>query len=180
MFAYLGLILVGITWLAGAFMLTKWRGENRPTISRHASSTKGAYWLFLALLVGGGSVFYVWLVDWFAPHLQLGTVFKSVLTLVILCQIVTAVVPDIGERRKLVHHLAASIMCVLYIPLATLILTSSRLSLLARIVVVVAAAYMVVALVWVVILNRNRDRFLLFQTLYVMIFQSAILTAAYL
>lgn len=180
MFAYLGLILVAITWLSGAFMIAKWHDESRPTISRHVAGGKMAYWLFATVLVVSGLLFYVWFINWLSPRLGLSMEFKAILTLTIIGQMITAVIPDTGKHRKLVHDVAASTMSVLYIPLDALILAAPRLSIFAHIVVSVAGIYMVGALVWVVILNRNRDKFLIFQALYIMAFQVAIMAAAYL
>lgn len=180
MFQHLGLLLVLVSWLAGFYLIAKGRGKTMPTISRHAASSRRASLLFAAVLIGLGIVFYVWLLVWFCPHLQLGTVFKIILTMAVACQIVTALAPDTRGLSRLIHRHAAYAMATLYLPLLALILAAPHISLPAQIIDTAAGVYMLATFVSVVLLGEAKARYLLFQSLYIMVFQTAILAAAYL
>jgi hypothetical protein len=180
MFKYLGLILVLISWLAGIYLITRWRDKTLPTISRHAASTKQASLLFVVVLVGCGLLFYVWLMQWFVPHLHLGLWFEVILTLTVISQIITALAPDIDGLRRTIHHYAAYTMAILYMPLTVLIFMAPHISGVARVVDGIIGLYLLFSFTIVVILGKARHHFLLFQASYVMAFQCAILVAAYL
>ncbi len=180
MFRYLGLVLVMLSWLAGFYLVTKWRDRTLPTISRHAASSKHASLLFAAALIGLGVLFYIWLLGWFCPHLHLGLLFKIVLTLAVTCQIVTALAPDTQGLSRTIHLVAAFTMATLYLPLTALILAAPHLSVLARVLDSVAGLYMLATFILFVILGKAKARYLLFQASYIMVFQTAILVAAYL
>jgi hypothetical protein len=135
LFQYLGLILVLVTWLAGYYLVMKWRDKNSHTISRHAASTKHASLLFAAVLISCGFLFYIWLLKWFIPHLGLGLAFLIALTMAMLGQLVTALAPDIEGLRRTIHHYAAYTMAILFMPLTALIFMAPHTSTLARILV---------------------------------------------
>ncbi len=101
------------------------------------------------------------------------------MTLAVFCQIVTAVAPDTQGLSRTVHRVAAYTMATLYLPFTALILTAPRLSTPARILDSVAGLYMLATFVLFVILGKAKARYLLFQASYIMVFQTAILIAAY-
>jgi hypothetical protein len=161
------------------YLVTKWRDKNLPTISRHAASSRRASLLFAVVLIGCGILFYAWLMAWFVPHLQLGLPFQVVLTLAVACQVVTALAPDTEGLSRKVHRYAAYTMAVLYLPLIAFMITDTHLSGVARIVGSLLGLYMLATFIIVVMLGKAKSRYLLFQALYIMMFQSAILVAAY-
>ena len=179
MFKYLGLILVIFSWLAGGYLIIKWRDKTLPTISRHAASSKHASLFFAVVLIIGGLLFYLWLLKWFMPHLDLGVAFGTILTVAVACQIVTALAPDTTGKSKLIHHYAAYSMALLYLPLTALIIIAPHISDGAQIICSIAGLYLVATFITIVLLGQAKDKYLLFQALYVMAFQSLILVAAY-
>jgi hypothetical protein len=182
MLTYLGLSCVVISWLAGCYLLLRWRGTTAMSISLHAASARGAYLLFASVLTLGGGLFMVYLYTVFIPHLQLSPLFSGLLALAFLGQVITAWVPDIeakGHWRSRIHKTAAWSMAVLFLPLATLIATAPTLTPLASIICWCCLAYMIGALsywLW----RRDQSRFLVFQAFYVIAFQISILAAGYL
>jgi hypothetical protein len=180
MFQYLGLILTLISWLAGIYLVTKWRDRTLPTISRHAASSKHASLLFAIVLAGCGLIFYFWLVKWFTPHINPSQPFETLLALAIGCQVITALAPDTQGLSRTVHRWAAYTMAVLYLPLVALIVIASSISSLARFICVPIALYMLVSFVVVALMGRAKNKYLAFQASYIMAFQVAILVAAYL
>ena len=180
MIEYLGLILVFITWFAGGYLVKKYRDPSLLTLSKHAASAPEAYRLFMFTLVICGVLFYVWLLEWFAPHLELGMAFTVLVTLMVLCQIIAAIVPDTLRGRRKIHRLAAYSMAVLYLPVCGLILFSPQLSSSARLICLALTLYMLVGFISVVIIGKARRYYLAFQIQYIIAFQVVILSAAYL
>jgi hypothetical protein len=180
MFEYLGLALVAVTWLAGAYLVRKFRDPSLLTLSKHAASKPEAYRLFMLTLVICGVLFYVWLLGWFAPHLELGMAFTLLVTLVVFFQILAALIPDKGKKRAKTHRVAAYAMAVLYLPVCALIIASPELSAAARQICIFLTLYMLVTFISVVVIGVARSYYLAFQILYIMAFQAVILAAAYL
>jgi hypothetical protein len=112
-------------------------------------------------------------------HLHLGILFDLLITFTIACQIVTALAPDTQGISRKVHRYAAYTMAVLYLPLVALVITAPGISLPARIIDAFAGVYMLTTFIIIAILGKAKSRYLLFQALYVMVFQIAILAAAY-
>lgn len=180
MFEYLGLILSLIIWVAISFMLIKWRGTYAMSISQHAASAKGAYNLLFITLIGGGLLFYCWLLFWFAPHLVLPRVFIFILSLTVLLQVIAGIIPDSTDWRHRTHQGAAYFMAVLYIPLAYLIISSGNISTLTTIISTVCISYIFFSAYLFFFVKRARKYYLIFQSLYIISFQIIILSAAYL
>lgn len=180
MFQYLGLILVPISWVAGLYIIVKWRGTYAMSISKHAASAKDASILF-AIVLGIGSVFfYWWFIQWFAPHLGLGTGFVALLSFTGVAQVVVALVPDTVDWRHHVHQKVALTMAACYAPLTYLILTSDEISTAAQVVGYIAIAYAAVAALLYLFVKKAHNYYLIFQSLYIVAFQLVVLSAAYL
>lgn len=179
MFHWLGLIITVAIWLGLALLLTKWHDTKLGSISAHGSSNRGAALLFRFLLVVGGAALYIWLVGWFVPHLHLGTMFVTLLTIVMAYQILTGLNNPTEGLRKDIHNYTAQTMSLLYVPLAVLIIQSSTAHTPARIVCIVLLTYMVNSYVIVEVMKKFRASHLVFQLLYIVVFQVLILVAAY-
>lgn len=180
MFQYLGLALVPISWVAGVYMVRKWRGTYAMSISKHAASTKGASALFTIVLGVGSGLFYWWLIRWVTPHLGLGALFVVLLSVTAAAQIIVALIPDSFGWRHHVHQKVALSMAILYLPLIYLILTSSNISNIAQVVGFACLAYMLIAAIGYATIKQLRNYYLIFQSLYIVAFQLIILAAAYL
>ncbi|HSX30361.1 MAG TPA: hypothetical protein VLE99_00385 [Candidatus Saccharimonadales bacterium] len=178
MFRYLGLALVLLSWAAGGYLLSRWHNKDLPTLSKHGASSTQAYALFAGSLAVLGTLFYWWLVAWFAPHLHLGTLFVATTTLAMSCQVITGLVPDTTGWLRRVHRTTAYTMAVSYLPMAILII-SAPASAAVRILCTLLACYMAITFTAVVLFGRSRQRFLQFQIAYIGAFQVVILLAAY-
>jgi len=179
-FPYLGLILVPISWLAGIYLVRNWHGTYSMSISKHAASAKNASKFFAVVLVGGGVLSYWWLIQWFTPHLGLGTIFVALLSFTAIAQIVVAIIPDVLGWQHHVHQKVAVIMAACYVPLTYLVLASSKVSLSARIIAYVCIAFTIVVGLLFFFVKKARSYYLVFQSLYIVAFQIIILSSAYL
>jgi hypothetical protein len=176
---HVGPLMILLSWLAGWWLLTKWRNKDFLSISRHAASAPMTMVLFAVVLIGCGSVLYGWMAFWLAPRLGLGRAFMTVLLVAFICQAVTALLPDIEGWRRVGHKLAAWSMAVLFLPMAILLSTAANLSLTARLICAVLTMYMVVG-VSLVMLRKVKTTFLFFQASYVMALECIVLAATYL
>lgn len=176
---FFGLCLVLLSWAAGIYMLRKWRGLRSMSISQHAASNPAALRLFASVLIAGGLAFYVWLVRWFAPELNLSALFVVLITATFLTQIVAALIPDTKGWRSSTHRAAAYSGAFLYLPLSYLILTAPNISGPGKIVGLVCFSYMILACFLYLFVKKSHDHYVIFQALYIMAFQVIILSAAY-
>jgi len=179
MFEHLGLLLVGLSWLGGYFLISRSYDESFPTISRHAASNRAATHLFAVILILVGAAFYYWLIEWFAPHLKLPVAFELILTLTIICQFIAGLAPDVAGWRGVVHRWSAYLMAILYVPLSILIIASPEVTLLVQLLCGALLIYMVIGFIFVAILGKAKARYLPLQISYIVSFQSIILLAAY-
>ena len=180
MLHFLGLILVLASWLGGYYLFKKLYDKDLPTISRHAASNKTAYRIFAVILTGLGLSLFYWLTVWFAPHLQLTEAFKVVLTITIACLVVATVTPDTTGWRHNLHQVTAYTMAILYLPLSLLIIGSHELAMPIRLLCTALFLYMLVGIIVVALLHKDKTHYLFHQTSYVVLFQLIILSAAYL
>ncbi|MGC1176882.1 MAG: hypothetical protein WA843_02330 [Candidatus Saccharimonadales bacterium] len=180
MFEYLGLFLVLIGWIGGLYLVRTWRGTQVMSLSQHAASATKASKFFAAILVVGGSAFYIWLLTWLKPHLGLPNIFTALLTVTFILQVITAIIPDTEAWKRTAHRSAAYIMATLYFPLSLLIISAQATSSLAKVVGVICLGYMLFAAISFFTIKRARNRYLIFQSLYIIAFQLIILSAAYL
>jgi hypothetical protein len=180
MFTWLGLIATIFVWAGLALLLTRWRDSKRTSISSHGASAPGAALLFKILLVGSSVLYYVWLVGWYVPHLQLHAVFTVLLTVAMVYQVVTGLVNGQSGLSKDIHDYTSQTMALLYIPLTALVLQSPRLSLVSLIICAVLFAYMLNTHLIVEVMKRLKSKHLFFQTAYIVAFQLFILVSAYL
>jgi hypothetical protein len=180
MLKYLGLAAVLISWIAVGFLLYRWRNSPSLSVSKHAAAARGAYWVLAVALLAGGWAFYYWTMAWLVPLLDLGNGFIALATLAIVGQSVAAIVPDKPGWQSRVHLVAAYGMALLYFPISLNLLGSPYLPEVARVVGVVYVAYALAAWILFIAVSWARRYYLVFQTLYVIMFQLFLLAAGYL
>ena len=59
MLSWVGLIMAMISWVAGAVLLLRWKGNDGMSISQHAASAPGAHVVFATTLIIGGGFFII-------------------------------------------------------------------------------------------------------------------------
>jgi len=176
----LGLFSIAISWVAGGYIVYRWPAGTMKTLSKHAAANRSASILFAVVLAGGGALFYYFMVQWFIPTFGLGQLFFQLITLAFIAQCVTGIFPDQAGWQSVVHTAGAYTLAVLFIPLTALIIDCPAISTEARIVASLCMLYMFATFVAVVIGGRAKDRYLIFQSLYIVAFQVVILAATFL
>lgn len=177
---YVGLAMILMGWAALIYLLLRWRGTRAMSISQHAASADGATKLFAGTLVIAGFIFYVWLMTWFSDALDLSLPFKLILTASFICQFVAAVVPDTTGWKRITHRAGAYTMAALYIPLAYFVLKTPALSVITKLIGTTAIAYMIFGWFLFFFVKKAWDYYLILQSIYIVIFQCTILSAAYI
>jgi hypothetical protein len=180
MFAWLGLIVTLLVWLGLGLLLVRWRSSRLGSISAHGSSAPGAAWLFKLILVGGGLLYYWWLVQWYVPQLHLPSFFTTLLTVVVIYQFATGLNNETSGLKHDIHVYTAQTMSLLYIPLTVLIVNSPRLHVAPKIICSLLLVYLVNSFVLVEVMKRFKAQHLVLQLLYIVVFQLVILTSAYI
>lgn len=177
---YVGLAMVLSGWTALTYLLLKWRGTRAMSISQHAASADGATKLFAGTLIFAGLIFYIWLMTWFSDALHLSWLFKLVLTASFICMFIAAIVPDTKDWKRITHRAAAYTMAGLYIPITYLVVKTPDLSSTTKLIGIIAIAYMVFGWFLFFFVKKAWDYYLILQSIYIVIFQCTILSAAYI
>jgi hypothetical protein len=180
MIEYLGLTVVFLSWIAGGYLLSKWRGSNDMSISQHAATSRQASVLFAVVMSGGGLLFYYWTLKWLVPRLDLGLWFSFLITLAFIGQFVAGLVADVVGHRRRIHRIAAYAMAYLFLPLSVLLINASNISGPARIIGILCLIYMIGSLLLINLVPATRKHYLIYQASYIVAFQLQILSAAYL
>lgn len=180
MFDYFGLIAVLASWVIGAFVVIRLGPTRHKTISEHIASTRLGYLLGVAALAVIGALFYLWILGYLVPKLELGVTFIALLTVAVMLQIVAGLVPDDARTwRSKLHRMVAYGEAALFVPLSVLLTISPQTSSAGVIVGCMTLGYFVISVILYTFVPKSRDHYLFFQALYIIVFQVQILVTAY-
>ncbi len=161
------------------FILRTWGSNRGRSLSGHGAQHRRSYLLFAAGLLLGGALFYTFAVRWLAPSLGLGTIFNTVIGFSIVCELVTALMPDNGGRNSFIHRTAAWTMAVCMFALVVILFCAPAVHGLAQVLLLVCTAYLMFDWVMFLFVKWSRPYFLIFQSSYIACFYAAILVATY-
>lgn len=136
------------------------------------------YYLLLFLVTL--PLFYLFMIDWFAPHFKMGLLFKLLVTICSGCMLVAAVTPETTGRKIVIHRYAAFTMSYCFLPITLLIVLSKSVSTPARIFGTVVVLYMLYGVYLLTKYKRRHPKMLYFQASYIAVFHLTILAATYL
>lgn len=175
----LGLISILLTWAGLIFLIRKWPGSKSMTFSQHAAASRSSKLFYAILFSLTLPLLYMFVVKWFIPAFEMGSVFLAFVVIAITGQLIAVWVPETVGVKKTVHYVGAYMMHTLLIPLTVLILFSA-VSAPAKTVAVVALTAMIA--VWSMHFSKEsvRKRALHFQSAYVAAFHLTILASTYL
>lgn len=179
---HLGLLSVAIIWLAGAILVSKWRGSHAMSFSQHAASDRRAFWFFAIAQTISGFMFALFILEWFVPQFALPMWYAVLCALTIGLQLLAAWIPEVNVVPRRVHRIIAYAMAYMMLPVAWGAVILPQLDFTARIIGGVFAATMVglVLAVLVFKIPNLTQRYLLYQGAYIACFQLAMLSVAYL
>lgn len=179
MFEYFGILAVGLSWIIGGTIIWKWHIDNTKSISEHAASHRIAFLLCGIVLCVIGPLFYLWVLKYLVEPLALGNLFVVVMALAIVLQFLTGLVPDVPGWKRRAHRLTAYGMAALFFPLAVMLTLHDGVSSLAFVAGVVSVGYMILGLFLFYFVPKSRENYLIFQALYIVVFQVQVLVTAY-
>lgn len=180
MFEYLGLVLVLSNWILIGLAVRRLGITRHRSISEHIASTRSGYWLGVLGLTVIGAMFFVWIMGYVVPKLGLGQGFVWLLMGAIALQVIAGFVPDDARTwRSKVHRVAAYGEAALFVPMSVLITGSSDISRIGVIAGMVALGYFLVSLLLYFFVPKARDHYIIFQALFIVVFQVQILVSAY-
>jgi len=176
----LGPLSIVIIWLGLAFLVYKWPGKLDMSLSRHAAQTKRASVYYALLLMPAVTVFYIFMTKWFMPTFQLPMIAQYILATGVLGQYVACLVPDTKGMASKIHQVGGYTMSVTLGVMLGFIIFASRVSTTARWIDIFIVAIMVYLYGLFLFVPKARQRFLIYQSLYVALFHVAILVATYI
>lgn len=166
--------------IAVIFMLYKWRGDKSMTLSLHAASHPGAY-VTMGIAATVTAVFiYPFFFWWFAPTLQLPTLFNWCIGIAAICQILIGWIPDRPGKLSRIHNVLAFIAGAMIMPITILVALSPAIS---PILKYLSFTYLGLSLLFIFLyffVRTIRKHSLIYQMIFYWVFFIIILSAAYL
>jgi hypothetical protein len=181
-YKFLGILSIAIAVAAAWYLVKTWPKGRGSSLSRHAGAHKTAYWIFMAVLVGDGLLFYLFMLKWFVPAMHLAAGYTVLLTLGYALQVGTAFIPDRadGSRLSRSHGLVAFSMAGVMELLTTWLVFADGVSVPARLLAGIGAGWMTFFWLLFVFVKSTHRFFLVYQTLYIASFYVCILAATYI
>jgi len=124
-------------------------------------------------------LFYLFMTRWFVPVFHLPAIFVRIYTVGIILQMIAVTIPETKGTKVLIHRNSAFMMSLLLMPLLTIVLMSSYISVAARATSAVALVIQIVIAVITIPKNGYHKNILFLQAAYIAVFHIAILTAVY-
>lgn len=183
LFNHFALIAIIIMLTAGTFMVWKGPRDKTKSVSAHAGTANKKLYIFYALAFLTATIlFYLFCINWFIPTFTLSFGFTFFLHLMILLLILTALIPESGEKVK-AHAIVAYGFAFMMIFLLLFVTLSPNVSLFARIFSGASTFWMITC--WYLIFfspfkKHVRAHYLIYQYSYVILFCLSILAATYL
>lgn len=185
---WLGLLSVILCWAGIGYIIKRWHNPDLRTISKHAAQDKHNLIVFASLLIGLGLLFYGWVMLWLVPTEQPSQKFVILISLTMVFQILTSLLPDTTKRLSLLHRIAAYSMAFLYLPTSLSLavsvhMTSAGVNVMWLIILMmssIGSLFLVGIAVGGRLWASLRPNYLYFQATYILLFQCTFLVAAYL
>jgi hypothetical protein len=163
-----------------AYILSHATIDRSRSISLHVADARASFLLFAIASTLASGVFALYLFYWFIPALQLTAWFTVTVVLAMLCQLIAAWIPQIlGWKEK--AHLFFAYAMAFFMPVALLLLLASPvLSATTKALTVLLVAWMVSSLIRYRVQESVRAQYLIYQSVYIGCFCSALLAATYI
>lgn len=178
-YKYVGVVASFTAWLAIAAVLYSWPIVRSKSISKHVSAYKKAWLLFAPVETLALLLFYVFMIKWFIPALALSSLYKILVTLALILELVTTWVPDTDGIKHKVHHFTAYSAAWILPLLNILIVTSTAASMAVKVAAAFSAMIMITIIYKFLITKTAREEHLIYQSVYFACFHIPLLTAIF-
>lgn len=175
----LGLLAGLLIAVSMAFILTRWPRHRHRSVSMHVADRRSTFLLFAVASTLSVGLLYVFMSDWLMPTLQLPGAFQVVLVAALAGQLAAAWIPCLPGRQEYWHSMAAYLMAGLLPVLLGFLLFSPVAPVPLKFFTAVAIGWMVIMLVLLLAVPRIKRLYLIFQLIYIWLFYSIIMIAAF-
>lgn len=178
-FKPLGLLSITLTWLGLLFLISKWRGNKSMSFSLHAAQSRSGHIFYIMLFSITLPIFYLVIINWYVPSLNLPNLFTYLLIVGIIGQFIAVWVPAVGGLIEKIHNFGAYLMASMLIPLSILV-AFAQVQGLVKQIAVIGILYMTIIWIMHFDLKRIKPNYLYFQSIYIAFFHLIILLSTYL
>lgn len=178
-YKHLGLISIIFVWCALLLLITKWRGNNALTISRHASSTKQAYMIFGIAISFSIVLYHIFLTNWFIPNYKLSSEFEILVNTSNIFLLLTLLIPDSDSIFRKIHRFTAHSFAFSLLFVVMYLVLWVDVSFLTKVIGIFAICVMIAIWILFYFVKSSRRNILIYQFLYIFSFQILILSATY-
>lgn len=178
-YKWFGVVGIAIAWTAILSLLLIWDTNRGESISFHAASRRKSYLMMAIIETTTMPLVWLFLVGWLAPVYHLGLLFVILSSLIALGLLLSAWIPVTGPKGKL-HDILAQSAAVLSAPTVLILVLSPTLNISARLVSLAACLGLSLMVVLFYTHKQTHKYFLYFQLVSLVLFDSAVLAAAFL
>lgn len=179
MYQHFGLLSALTLFIGLLFIIKNWPYGVDHTFSQHVARHNSAiiYYIFLFGLTL--PILLIFFFRWFIPTFELTRWFGVLVLGVSAAQFACTLVPETGGIKSTIHRGLAFLSADTLVPMLLILVFNSYVSALGKVVSVLALS-MMIAIIYVMVKNNAKHRYLLFlQSTYFSVFFLAILTITY-
>lgn len=179
LYKWAGVIGFAVAWIAILLLLAIWETDKTKSISHHVANQRASYLMMAILESISLPLIWVFMIGWLTPVYQLNPLFPLLCSLIVLGLFIAAWVPVTGPKRKY-HDISAQTAAILSAPTTLVLALSPSISVHARMVNLVAFASLCLMIVLYFTVRGTHRYFLYFQIISFILFDVAILSAAFI
>jgi hypothetical protein len=175
---WLQIILIAIVV---GYILTRRPIDRGRSISLHVANDPATIRLFAVVSTLAAVPFFIYLLYWLIPALQLPFAFTVLVLLAAACQMIAGWIPHIeGDKKGDIHQLFAYTMAVLMPVVLAFLLFAHTITLAPKIVIGLMIVWMVISLLRYQFVPATRQQYLAYQSAYIASFCIGLLAATYI
>jgi hypothetical protein len=176
----LGILSILSVWLCCGFLVYKWPGKLNMSLSQHAAQTRAASVYYAVLLIPAVTGFYLFMSRWFIPTFKLDPSVRYILLAGTAGQYVACLIPDTKGLKSHIHQIAAYTMAATLSFMVVYLVFAANISMFSRVLNIVILVAMIYLYGLFLFVPKSRQKFLIYQSLYVILFHLAILSTTYI
>lgn len=178
-FRWFGVFGILVLWGIGSYVLHRFFESKDKTFSAHVAYNYKALIPWAIGITLNGIFFWLFALLWLTPTFQLPPVFMAVFSITVLCQFITAWVPDRAGWMSFVHTSTAYTMAI-GMAVAPLFLVASQLvDPVVRVIAAAASAIMIFELIMLLFVKQDSNNRLVYQIVYAIAFHVTILAITF-
>lgn len=175
----LGALSVFILTIGLLLVVRFWSQGLSKTFSQHVATSKKGIVYYTLLFTIVLPLLLVFFIGWFVPTFQLSSWFTVFLVVATTTQYLCTLIPETGGIRSQYHRFLAGLSALALIPVVTMLMTASTVSVFNRTVASVSLLCMVGIIAILVAKRAEHKYFLLLQSLYFAAFFVTVLSMTY-